>query len=168
MEENYADSWVVRVGGLMLLLQGGVEKWRNLQQVMFCTLQLSKSRFTLWTGCRVELFQHCGYGGYKHTYTMSKTTVNRGANDQYSSAKLINCGNKKVTLYQHVGYRGKSWTLGGKGDSCFVDNGFNDIVCFLLLHNQPMTVLVAVFFRFQVSKSLRVCSVSNVSSSQQK
>ena len=80
-------------------------------------------------GCTVVLYQHCGFRGYKHVYTGSKPTVNRGANDQYSSAKLVNCGNKQVTLYQHGGFKGRSWTLRGSGDSCFVDNGFNDIVC---------------------------------------
>ena len=69
------------------------------------------------------MYQHCSYGGYKHTYTQSKTSVS--SNDQYSSVKISGCAQKDVIIYEHGSYGGK-WLKITKNDSCFVNEGFND------------------------------------------
>ena len=75
--------------------------------------------------CKVELYSDCQFKGFKHVYTSTTRFVK--ANDQYSSAKLINCEYQQVILYEHAHFAGKSLKLTGNGDSCFVDNGFENM-----------------------------------------
>jgi hypothetical protein len=66
------------------------------------------------------VYQHCNFGGYKKVLKHSTSWVaNLGVkNDDLSSIKVP--AGKCVTLYEHGGYKGRSWKICGKTQiSCF-------------------------------------------------
>merc|ERR1711985_113429 len=67
------------------------------------------------------VYQHCNFGGYKRTVRRSTNWVKKLGikNDDLSSIKVPR--GKCVRLYEHINYRGKSWTICGKRSiKCFV------------------------------------------------
>ena len=76
------------------------------------------------------VFKHCGYQGYRvslnpgyyNLYDLRRMGVK---NDDLSSIQVKR--GYVVTLYEHANFQGRSLRL-TYSDSCFVNNGFNDIV----------------------------------------
>jgi len=74
-------------------------------------------------------YQHCNYGGYAielapGRYDMAQLQAKGIRNDDISSVRLK--PGERVQVYQHAGFKGKAWNFNA-GDSCFVDNGANDV-----------------------------------------
>jgi hypothetical protein len=76
------------------------------------------------------LYQHCNYDGYavgldEGSYTLSQLQALGAVNDDLSSIKVQ--PGYRVTLYQDNNFQGAS-LVKTADDSCFVNDGFNDIV----------------------------------------
>merc|ERR1712196_160644 len=67
------------------------------------------------------VYQHCNFGGYKRTVRRSTNWVKKLGikNDDLSSIRVPR--GKCVRLYEHINYKGRSWTIRGKRNiKCFV------------------------------------------------
>merc|ERR1719311_178765 len=60
------------------------------------------------------VYQHCNFGGYHRTIKRSVNWVHKLKikNDDLSSIKVP--AGKCVRLYEHINYKGRSWTICGK------------------------------------------------------
>merc|ERR1712230_30252 len=90
------------------------------------------------------VYQHCNFGGYHRTIKRSVNWVHKLKikNDDLSSIKVP--AGKCVRLYEHMNYKGRSWTICGKKSiTCFVNHtmksgkSWNDQVSSIAVFNKP-------------------------------
>merc|ERR1711939_809227 len=90
------------------------------------------------------VYQHCNFGGYHRTIKRSVNWVHKLKikNDDLSSIKVP--AGKCVRLYEHINYKGRSWTICGKKSiTCFVNHtmkpgkSWNDQVSSIAVFNKP-------------------------------
>merc|ERR1712054_512920 len=90
------------------------------------------------------VYQHCNFGGYHRTVKRSVNWVKKMGvkNDDLSSIKVP--AGKCVRLYEHIHYKGRSWTICGKKHiKCFVhhkmskNKTWNDQVSSIKVFNKP-------------------------------
>merc|ERR1711959_65810 len=90
------------------------------------------------------VYQHCNFGGYHRTIKRSVNWVHKLKikNDDLSSIKVP--AGKCVRLYEHINYKGRSWTICGKKSiTCFVNHtmkpgkSWNDQLSSIAVFNKP-------------------------------
>merc|ERR1711937_42151 len=90
------------------------------------------------------VYQHCNFGGYHRTIKRSVNWVHKLKikNDDLSGIKVP--AGKCVRLYEHINYKGRSWTICGKKSiTCFVNHtmkpgkSWNDQVSSITVFNKP-------------------------------
>ncbi len=113
----------------MFRTRKGHARCRILSSVLaagVCTLAASDSKAQI-----VRLHQHCNFGGWTANFTIlgnfnTSAIVSRGGVNNDASSIRVAPG-FKVTLFSGNNQTGRSLVLRGD-DSCFVDDGFNDVL----------------------------------------
>jgi len=82
------------------------------------------------TGCRLHMYQHINYGGYRHVYTNGMAKLG-DFNDEYASCKIYG-SSCTVSFYQHIHFEGTVTTYTVTGNSKNVSNLVSGVSSFKL------------------------------------